>query len=730
MSTSDFLERGSFEFEKGNFKQAEEHLTAVIKADNNEDKLDAYRMRASCRHEMKQYQDAIVDAKRLLELNPKSTSGYALWGCALSKLGKFEEALATFRLGLDIDTNDSELKKGLKDMQVEIMSSANYIEEKTYDAVKMSSQDSYPGDSELEVLEKEIMQKWGMTEFPPFEVFMQDPKMAVKEYGAALQLRKAGNDDQALQKMKEAMKYDAANFTLRGEIASLLYEMGRYKEAYQHCQCIPGDFRPVQHWKLGGQILDALNLPVHAEAWLRQGCKLDKNDKEMPLLFQNIRVKRLYGPLTDGTKVNVVFTQFGRAIVASENISPGENCFRDKPAVLAQTLDTQHVAACLHCAKCLMLPVEYFGKEVLAKSPELKKLVNKYWPIRPRIECTQCGQKAIYCSVECREESWAMYHQVLCVSVNPAVEKLHEICEQYKTLSTDQRCYRGVWNASFSPFVLANIWARIICMANSLAAQEGRDKPTAANWTMAKSPYRKFIAYGNASNAAVIPKMVTVMQEVFDNEYLPVNQRMKINNKEFDGRYFQATCNVQAFSDPSPPFNVFLNNVSQDPRGELVRMHTLNDPDDAMFAGMFPLHACLNHSCDNNVEVLDGVPGVLVRAKKSIQAGEELYTTYINTKMPKRERRAWLFRGYNFWCQCTRCKFEGEGPELCTECGKEAKTDKKEKYPGCGKCHRAWYCSTVCQKTAWKKGHKKICSTPHSNTYSSTDYYLQSVQPF
>jgi tetratricopeptide (TPR) repeat protein len=206
MSTSDFLERGSFEFEKGNFKQAEEHLTAVIKADNNEDKLDAYRMRASCRHEMKQYQDAIVDAKRLLELNPKSTSGYALWGCALSKLGKFEEALATFRLGLDIDTNDSELKKGLKDMQVEIMSSANYIEEKTYDAVKMSSQDSYPGDSELEVLEKEIMQKWGMTEFPPFEVFMQDPKMAVKEYGAALQLRKAGNDDQALQKMKVCIK--------------------------------------------------------------------------------------------------------------------------------------------------------------------------------------------------------------------------------------------------------------------------------------------------------------------------------------------------------------------------------------------------------------------------------------------------------------------------------------------------------------------------------------------
>lgn len=159
--------------------------------------------------------------------------------------------------------------------------------------------------------------------------------------------------------------------------------------------------------------------------------------------------------------------------------------------MLAQTLDSLHVYACSHCAKCLMYPEDYFGKDVLAQNAELRKLVQKYWPIRPRIECTKCGSKAIYCSVECREESWSTYHQVLCVSVNPAVEKLYEICEKYKTLPDDTRCYKGVWNASFSPFVLANIWASVICLANKLAAQEGRDKPSAANWSIAKSPYRK-----------------------------------------------------------------------------------------------------------------------------------------------------------------------------------------------------------------------------------------------
>jgi hypothetical protein len=193
-------------------------------------------------------------------------------------------------------------------------------------------------------------------------------------------------------------------------------------------------------------------------------------------------------------QVNVVFTQYGRAIEAAENIEQGENCFRDKPAVLAQTLDTLDISACAHCAKCLMYPEDYFGKDILAQDGELRRMVQKYWPIRPRIECKKCGPKIMYCSVECREESWSMYHQVLCVAVNPAVEKLYDVCRQFKILASDSRVWKGMWNASFSPFVLANIWASIICMANNLALQDGRETPSAADWTMAKSPYRKYVA--------------------------------------------------------------------------------------------------------------------------------------------------------------------------------------------------------------------------------------------
>ncbi|XP_052814472.1 uncharacterized protein LOC128241535 isoform X2 [Mya arenaria] len=712
MMATDIINRGLFEFQHGNFKTAEQLFTKIIdQNDEEEDILESLKRRATCLHEMGKYDDAIIDANRVMKLAPKCTSGYAICGNALTRLKNYEDALNTYKLGLEIDSNDEAIKNGLKFLQMEIMENFEKSQkESTYNAVKMSSQEPYPGDNELEVYEREIMQTWGLNEFPDFDMAVPDTQKAILEFQEALQLKKAGNDKNALEKMRSALRYDPADFTLRGEMAMLLFELGEYKEGFQHVQCIPSTFRPAKYWKIGGKILDALNLPVHAESWLRNGTKADKSDMEMPLLFQNIRVKRLYGPLTENTKVGVVFTHYGRAIQAAEDIKPGENCFRDKAAVLAQTLDTLNVTACNHCAKCLMRPEDYFGKDLLAKNKEVRTLIQRHWPYRPITECKGCGNQTVYCSTECRDESWNTYHQVLCTSVNPDVQQLHTICSQYKNLSNDNRVWKGVWNASYSPMVLAKIWASIICLANNIANQEGRQTPTQADWTMAKSPFRKFIAYGNTSVLGIIPKMLTMMQGIFDNENLPAHFRYKITNQEFDGRYYQATCNVQAFSDPAPPFKVFMNSVSKDPKRDLIVPYTKEDPDDALFAGMFPLHACLNHSCANNVEVLDGHPGVLVRARLPVKKGDELFTTYINSKLPRKERRSWLFRGYNFWCHCPRCKFEGDGPDKCTECDKVAKDEGKDKYPGCGKCHRAWYCSTSCQKTAWKKGHKKVCN--------------------
>ena len=58
------------------------------------------------------------------------------------------------------------------------------------------------GDDEVEKLEKEILKKWGILELPVLSLLLQDEKRALKEFHAALQFRKAGNDSEAAEKLR------------------------------------------------------------------------------------------------------------------------------------------------------------------------------------------------------------------------------------------------------------------------------------------------------------------------------------------------------------------------------------------------------------------------------------------------------------------------------------------------------------------------------------------------
>ena len=80
-------------------------------------------------------------------------------------------------------------------------------------------------------------------------------------------------------------------------------------------------------------------------------------------------------------------------------------------------------------------------------------------------------------------------------------------------------------------------------------------------------------------------------------------------------------------------------------------------------AGLFPLQATLNHSCEPNVTLLkeegpeerDG--RVVARLTRDVAAGEELCNSYVDTLLPLRRRRREL-REYGFDCDCPRCERE------------------------------------------------------------------------
>ena len=101
--------------------------------------------------------------------------------------------------------------------------------------------------------------------------------------------------------------------------------------------------------------------------------------------------------------------------------------------------------------------------------------------------------------------------------------------------------------------------------------------------------------------------------------------------------------------------------------------------------GLFPLLACLNHSCRPNCAyVFDTVNGgkMGVRALEAIGAGEELFVHYTNLLVSREVRREELRVSKYFDCVCRRCEGEGvregEADRLmaalcCAACGLEGR---------------------------------------------------------
>jgi len=75
--------------------------------------------------------------------------------------------------------------------------------------------------------------------------------------------------------------------------------------------------------------------------------------------------------------------------------------------------------------------------------------------------------------------------------------------------------------------------------------------------------------------------------------------------------------------------------------------------------GIFPNTARLNHGCSAAFNAVyswrDRERVLTVHALKNIRSGEEILTTYTDTKRPRSERRAFLESHYHFHCSCSVC---------------------------------------------------------------------------
>ncbi|XP_069107913.1 uncharacterized protein [Argopecten irradians] len=671
------------------------------------DYSEILKKRSKCYYKNGKYARAFDDVVEILKIWPSWIEGYIYAGSCLSYLKDFKGAMLMYSRGLKLDPGNEVIQKAVNNVKDALTENGGT----TYDPLTLCTQDAYPGDEELVKLEQVKLDKIGAVEIPEFLTIPDTLKLRGL-IQSVCEHKEDGEYNLAEACLMAAIREDGDNYSFYHILAEILFENKNYEKAFQICEMIPKQMRLFDTWILGSKIRQALKVPVSTELWLKNATKFGgKRAEEAAMLFQDVRVQRLYDPLSSGTNVNIRFTEFGRTMHTTTEVSKGAYLFRERPLILAQTIDSLDIQACGHCGKSLITAELYFGHGVIRQNNQVRAAVDKFWPKIDVFTCDKCGAEK-YCSVTCRGEAWEDYHQVLCSSVNKNVEKLHQVCKQFKKMREGNcRVWDGVWNAAFSPVTLAQLWAKIICDAKRLAKEQGRITPDRQDMAQAKAKFRRFIAYGSAKNAKIVPGMMAIMREIFSD--LPDGVTLEITDKEFEGRYFQIACNIQEYADPEPPYKLFIANAKTKAQvWACVSPHIRSEPPEATFTGLFMLHACMNHSCDNNAEVrdrfVDGRPGIALQAKKPISAGQEVTISYIDTKMSRQDRQNWLYQSYNFWCTCTKCQFEGNDASSCTNCKKKVSNDKL--FPACSRCHRAWYCSSKCQKVAWKKGHKSICS--------------------
>jgi len=103
--------KGNTEFSAGNYAQAIVHFSKAIELGATH---VLYSNRSACYCGLRKYDDALQDATKCIEMNSTWGKGYGRKGAALHGLGRFDQAIAAYEKGLDVEPGLAMLTMGLE----------------------------------------------------------------------------------------------------------------------------------------------------------------------------------------------------------------------------------------------------------------------------------------------------------------------------------------------------------------------------------------------------------------------------------------------------------------------------------------------------------------------------------------------------------------------------------------------------------------------------------------
>lgn len=107
-------DKGNAALSDSNFEEAIEYYTQAIALDPNNHVL--YSNRSAAHAKKGDYEASLEDANKTVALNPTWAKGYGRQGSVLAFLGRYDEAMASYKEGLKHEPNNAQLLNGMTEL--------------------------------------------------------------------------------------------------------------------------------------------------------------------------------------------------------------------------------------------------------------------------------------------------------------------------------------------------------------------------------------------------------------------------------------------------------------------------------------------------------------------------------------------------------------------------------------------------------------------------------------
>ncbi|XP_044017428.1 SET and MYND domain-containing protein 5 [Aphidius gifuensis] len=370
-------------------------------------------------------------------------------------------------------------------------------------------------------------------------------------------------------------------------------------------------------------------------------------------------------------QVQIISEEKGKGLIALSSYKDGDEIFTEKPLVSCQfswNADCGYLA----CDNC-MQPLE-------TAEENARRLTGNKNLILPHQECcetqknkiTQCPACGIgYCSVDCLNEAYQKYHQVVCLQ------------SRVKDPSNPLIRLKETWKQMHYPPETATIMliAKIIAIVN-----QSPDKAAVL------SGFNEFCHKTINNDQQIVHNLLgdkfigqidvlrEMMEYTINTEHVPHwttpegfrsllgligTNGQGIGTSAFS-RWVKNVTALELPADERIHVDKFIDQL-YDQMDEVAGSFLNNEG-----SGLYALQSSINHSCSPNaiIEFPYSNSTLVVKAIKNIQPGEEVTIGYLDEcelERSRHSRQKALSSLYLFKCQCDKCIDQADDPDVTSD---------------------------------------------------------------